>query len=136
MTELSAELLESTLRGLRADRVHNRKHPRAPMRVKLTLYPIADRAVGKPKEVWTRDLSSGGIGLLSPEPMRPGSTFIIRLPRNDGGKHLHLLCTVKNCEQQAKGVFAVGASFVEVNHSSAAQSAEDEVKRISQAILA
>jgi hypothetical protein len=133
MAELSAEVFESTLRGLRGDSVHNRKHPRAPMRVKLKLYPVERRGVGKAREVWTRDLSTGGIGLLSPDLMRAGSNFIVRLPRQESG-FLCLLCTVQNCVEQAKGLYAVGASFVEISHSSA-QATEDEVQRISQAVL-
>ena len=133
MAELSAELFESTLRGLRGDSVHNRKHPRAPMRVKLKLYPVERRGIGKAREVWTRDMSTGGIGLLSPEIMKAGTTFIVRLPRQEGG-FLCLLCTVQNCVEQAKGCYAVGASFVEVTHS-ATQAAEDEVNRISQAVI-
>jgi hypothetical protein len=134
MAELSAEVFESTLRGLRGDAVHNRKYPRAPMRVKLRLYPVERLGVGKPREVWTRDLSTGGIGLLSPDHMRAGSNFIVRLPRIDSG-FLCLLCTVQNCVEQAKGLFAVGASFVQISHSSA-HGAEEEVHRISQAVLA
>jgi hypothetical protein len=133
MAELSAEVFESTLRGLRGDAVHNRKHPRAPMRVKLKLFPVERHGVGKPREVWTRDLSTGGIGLLSADVMRAGSTFIVRLPRQESG-FLCLLCTVQNCVEQAKGCYAVGASFVEITHSSK-QAAEDELHRISQAVL-
>lgn len=133
MAELSAELFESTLRGLRGDSVHNRKHPRAPMRMKMKLFPIERNGVGKPREVWTRDLSTGGIGLLSAETMRAGSTFIVRLPR-EGHQFLCLLCTVQNCVAQAGGVHVVGASFVEITQS-AKTSADDEVQRISQAVL-
>lgn len=134
MVELSAELLESTLYGLRADKIHNRRHPRAPMRAKLTVYPITDRVLGKPREVWTRDLSTAGMGLLASEPFPLTSKFLVRLPRNEGAGFLHLLCTVRNCDQQAKDVYSIGASFVQVNSSSAI-SPEEEAKRISQAIL-
>lgn len=133
MAELSAELFESTLRGLRGDSVHNRKHPRAPMRMKMKLFPVERHGVGKPREVWTRDLSTGGIGLLSAETMRAGSTFIVRLPREDH-QFLCLLCTVQNCVAQAGGVHVVGASFVEITQSAKA-TADDEVQRISQAVL-
>lgn len=133
MAELSAELFESTLRGLRGDSIYNRKHPRAPMRVKLKLYPVERQGVGRPREVWTRDLSNGGIGLLSSDPMRAGTNFLVRLPKQESG-FLSLLCTVQNCVEQAKGLFAVGASFVEINHSSA-NSTDEEIQRISQAVL-
>jgi hypothetical protein len=129
MAELSAELMESTLRGLRGDS-RNRKHPRAPMRVKLKLFPVERRGLGKPRDVWTRDLSAGGIGLLSPDPMTVGSKFIMRLPRQGGG-FLCLLCCVQNCEEKEKDLYAVGASFVEVTHS-ASNPAEEPAQPVAQ----
>lgn len=101
------------------------------MRVKLKLFPVIRRGLGRPREVWTRDLSAGGIGLLSPDKMRLGSKFIVRLPRHGGG-FLCLLCCVQNCIEKENDLYAVGASFVEVTHLPS-ENGEDVAQRAAQA---
>lgn len=100
------------------------------MRVKLRLFPVERRGLGKPRDVWTRDLSAGGIGLLSPDPLSVGSKFIVRLPR-EGGGFLCLLCSVQNCVEKEKDLYAVGASFDEVTQSGS-QQGEEEAQRVTQ----
>lgn len=97
------------------------------MRVKLKLFPVEGRGLGKPRDVWTRDLSAGGIGLLSPDSMAVGSKFMVRLPKQGGG-FLGLLCSVQNCVEKEKDLFAVGACFIEVTHITAQQSEEESQK--------
>ena len=99
--------------------------------MKLKLFPVIRRGLGRPREVWTRDLSAGGIGLLSPDKMRLGSKFIVRLPRHGGG-FLCLLCSVQNCVEKENDLYAVGASFVEVTHL-ASENGEDVAPQAAQA---
>jgi len=110
--ELSAELLRSTIAALRSDSVEGRKHPRAPIRSRVKILPVVSGALGAPVEVWTRDISSGGIGIISPAPLTAGSAFIVRLPDAQGGA-MYLRCTVRNCISQAKQIFIIGSSFIE-----------------------
>lgn len=110
--ELSVELLQSTLSALRSDPIEQRRHPRAPVRAKVKIVPYKDGALDKPFEIWTRDISSGGIGIVSPRGLAKGEKFVLRLPRCEG-EPLYLLCTVKNCVIQAKGVFVIGSTFAE-----------------------
>ena len=110
--ELSLELFQSTLKALRSDPVEKRRHPRAPVRVKVKIVPYKDGVLQTPLEVWTLDISSGGLGLISSEPLRVGERFVLRLPRFEG-EHIYLLCTIRNCIPQAKGIFIIGSTFAE-----------------------
>jgi hypothetical protein len=109
--ELSADMFESTIRSLKGDQVEKRKHPRAPARFKLKIIPYQEPGKDGPMEVWTRDISAGGIGLTSYVRLKVGMRFVVRLPRHEGAP-LCLLCTVKNCIEQMKGVYVIGASFM------------------------
>lgn len=111
--ELSAELLQSTLSHLKGDQVDKRQHPRAPLRVRLKMIPYEEGALGHPVEVWTRDISAGGLGITSSKPLRHDRKFIVRLPQMDDVP-VYLLCTVRNCTEVARNVYQIGASFVEV----------------------
>ncbi len=111
--ELSTELLQSTLSHLKGDQVDSRKFPRAPLRVRLKMIPYEDARLGPPIEVWTRDISAGGLGITSSKPLRPDRKFIVRLPQLDNVP-VYLLCTVRNCAEIAKNVYQIGASFAEV----------------------
>jgi c-di-GMP-binding flagellar brake protein YcgR len=68
--------------------------------------------MGKPLEVWTRDISAGGIGVVSPTPLPVGGNFVVRLPQAEGTA-VYLLCTVQNCTTLAKTAFVIGSTFAE-----------------------
>ena len=109
--ELSGDTLESAVRGLRPE-ASNRKSPRMPMRLRLRIVPFANGALGTPLAIWTRDISTSGIGIMSSKPLAPGIKFVLRLPRKNEPA-LFLMCVVRNC-QRADDVFMIGASFTEV----------------------
>jgi len=152
--ELSAELVQSTINRLKGDQVNQQKHPRAPLRVRLKIVPYENGTVGSPIEVWTLDISCGGLSIISSMPMRTGRKFIVRLKQMDD-MPLYLLCTVRNCTELAKNVFRVGSSFVEVAGRSGEIASEahpnmaagkdltpqqqaqltDEIRRVSDAVL-
>jgi hypothetical protein len=110
--ELSAELLHSLAR-LKGDQIERRVHIRAPLRLRLRIIPYDQGTAGEPLEVWTRDVSAGGIGILTSMPMAVGRKFIVALPR-PYEPPLYLVCTVRNCAEMADRLYAIGASFVEV----------------------
>jgi hypothetical protein len=111
--ELSAELLQSTLNHLKGDPVEQRKHPRAPLRARLKIVPYENGALGHPYEVWTLDISAGGLGIMTSKPLRADRKFIVRLTQMDNVP-LYLLCTVRNCTEIHKDTYRIGASFAEV----------------------
>jgi hypothetical protein len=113
--ELSAELYEKTIRDIKGDVAagaqDRRSHPRVGFRCKIQIIPINGGVVGKPVDVWTRDISRGGISVISSLKLKVGERFALRLPRGEGEQPLGLLCTVKTVHELGSGVYALGAAF-------------------------
>ena len=110
--ELSPELLH-TLARLKGDQIERRTHIRAPLRVKLRIVPYDGVTTGEPMDVWTRDISAGGLGILTYGPMAPGRKFIVTLSQ-PYEPPVYLVCTVRNCTKMADELYAIGTSFAEV----------------------
>src|SRR5437867_1097846 len=68
--DLSAAILQETLTKVKSDKASGnaarRVRPRVGLRCALTIIPYANGACGRPLRAWTRDISLGGMGLLSP----------------------------------------------------------------------
>jgi hypothetical protein len=113
--ELSAELFEQTIRLFKGDgsQIKNQRrcHPRVGIRCHIKIVPIEAGVPGEPIEVWTRDISRTGIGVISSQKMKAGDRFVVRFPRADETAPLGLVCTIKCCTQLSKGVYAIGAVF-------------------------
>jgi hypothetical protein len=143
--ELSAAILQETLTKVKSDKGNGnaarRARPRVGLRCSLMIIPYSNGACRRPLKAWTRDISLGGMGILTSLSMKSGDQFIVQLPKADS-KPLILLCTVKNCVQLADGLYGVGVSFAEVvrkEESAPAlpidQAKAADIQRISQAIL-
>src|ERR1051325_2607765 len=115
--ELSATILQETLTKVKSDKGNGnaarRARPRVGLRCSLMIIPYANGACRTPLKAWTRDISLGGMGILTSISMKSGDQFIVQLPKQDS-KPMILLCTVKNCAQLADGLYGVGVSFAEV----------------------
>jgi hypothetical protein len=83
---------------------------RIPMQKCMAIIPFKTGATGETINVWVRDISAGGIGLVYAHRMEAGDEFVIRLPRVDGSE-LAMLCTVTHCASLAPELFTIGASF-------------------------
>jgi len=143
--DLSATILQETLTKVKSDKpggnAARRVRPRVGLRCALTILPYSKGACGRPLKAWTRDISLGGMGILCPASMKAGDQFIVSLPRADS-KPMILLCTVRNCNQLADGLYGLGVTFSEVvrKEESALGLPVDpnraaDIQRISQAIL-
>ena len=143
--DLSAAILQETLTKVKSDKAGGnaarRARPRVGLRCALMILPYANGACGRPLKAWTRDISLGGMGILTSVSMKSGEQFIVQLPKQDA-KPMILLCTVRNCNQLADGLYGVGVTFSEVvrkEESAPAlpvdQNKAAELARISQAIL-
>jgi hypothetical protein len=143
--DLSATILQDTLAQVKSDKAGGnaarRVRPRVGLRCALTIIPYADGTCGRPMKAWTRDISLGGMGILCAAVMRAGDQFIVQLPRANS-KPLILICTVRNCNQLADGLYGLGVTFTEVVRKEDAspvipvdQSKAADIQRISQAIL-
>jgi c-di-GMP-binding flagellar brake protein YcgR len=122
--ELSAELFEQTIRIFKGDgaavKKQRRSQPRVGVRCHLKIVPVDAGNIGEPMEVWTRDISRSGIGLMTSQRLKIGSWFVVRFPRADEEAALSLVCTVKCCTQISHGIYAIGATFEGIDKSAAA----------------
>ena len=143
--ELTASMLQETLSRIKSDKMEGnaarRMRPRVGLRCTLMIMPYQDGACGRPMKAWTRDISNGGIGILCAASMAKGAQFVIQLPRNNS-KPMILICTCRNCNELADGLFGIGATFAEVVRKDEAapvlpvdQTKAADIARISQAIL-
>ncbi len=113
--ELSAELFEQTIRLFKGDgstiKHQRRAQPRVGIRCRIKIVPIEAGVPAEAIEVWTRDISRTGIGIICSHKMEAGDRFVVRFPRANEARPLALVCTVKCCSQLSKGVYAIGAIF-------------------------
>ena len=93
-----------------------RAYPRVPMQKCMAIIPYRAGETGAPADVWIRDISQGGIGLVHYQAMEPNDEFLIQLPQLNG--HAMTLCRVSYCTALTgathKGLFGIGARFVRV----------------------
>jgi c-di-GMP-binding flagellar brake protein YcgR len=122
--ELSAELFEQTIRSFKGDgsavKKQRRGQPRVGIRCRLKIVPIESGLAGREIEVWTRDISRVGIGIISSEPMIVGNRFIVRFPGAGDTPALAMVCTIRCCNRLSKGIFAIGAAFENIDKAPAA----------------
>ncbi|HZL34078.1 MAG TPA: hypothetical protein VFC78_02135 [Tepidisphaeraceae bacterium] len=148
--ELSAELWESTVGSITGDQAQGlaerRVNPRVGLRCRTNIAIYENGVLQPPVNVWTRDISKDGIGVMSARYLSPGTRFVVRLPRKHHKDPLLLLCTTRNCDELADGIYAVGATFgraISAPQKPAAPAAgaapghseDDEVNRIRKAIV-
>jgi len=85
---------------------------RVPMQTCMAIFPVGASASLEPREIWVRDLSGGGVGLLDRQPMPIDQEFTIDLPRPDGCT-IRMLCAVSYCQRASPSLFTVGARFIQ-----------------------
>jgi hypothetical protein len=94
---LTAEMYQQIIKALKSDPravQDRRRFPRVGMRAKISIVPLnSQRQPMPPEDVWVRDVSAGGFGLLARTKLQTGQLFIIRLERRDD-EPLSLLCEV------------------------------------------
>jgi hypothetical protein len=124
MMTLTAHLFQQILTSLRSDtgRRFNeqRMGPRVGVRGKIKILRGAAAAAAPaaepaqpPFEVWVRDVSISGIGLLSSEAMTAGTHFRAHFPKVDD-LPLTLVYTVVHCKSVSKGLYVIGARLADI----------------------
>jgi hypothetical protein len=97
---LSVRTYKDILRSLRSDATRageRRKHPRVGLRAKTIIHLVDSTGRrAAPQEVWVRDISVGGIGLVVNHPMKRGRLFLLELLGEEQQK-LHILYQVMQC---------------------------------------
>jgi hypothetical protein len=110
---LSAEQFKSIIQGLKSDRpghgsFEKRANPRVGLRAKITVYQGGDTT--KPREVWVRDLSSSGIGIVHTEPIQAGTDFLVCFPLR-ATDHLWVFYRVMHCRSISPKLYFTGAKL-------------------------
>src|SRR5207248_4757734 len=72
-----------------------RSYPRVPMQKCMAIIPYRAGMTGEAADVWVRDISQGGVGLVHYIRMEADEEFLIHLPQRDG--HALMLCRVSYC---------------------------------------
>ena len=113
MSEAIAATIRTLLQGRPGTPAarQSRRLPRYGIRAPLTVQPLQDdRPLGKPEQVWLRDISRKGLGFVCRRPLPVGKAFLLKVP--DGNDLPPLRCVTKRCAKVADGVFVIGASYV------------------------
>lgn len=115
-TTLTAEVFKDVIGALRSDDNSNRvldkrSSPRVGLRTKLAIVTGQTGPFeAAPVEVWLRDLSAGGIGIVHNQEMERGTPFVAHLPRRQG-TDLRVLYEVAHCKRLAKDLYSIGAKL-------------------------
>ena len=118
-TTLTAEVFKDVIGTLRSDEtsarlLDKRSSPRVGLRTKLAIVTGAGGPFEPPPvEVWLRDLSAGGMGIVHCREMEPGTPFVAHLPRRQGPP-LRVLYEVAHCKRLSKDLFSIGARLTRV----------------------
>ncbi len=96
-------------------RVERRQSPRIAFGKRSQISRDKGPFAGKWETVLLKEISQGGIGLLTQTPFSVGDTFIMKLPQSDGAE-MRIRCATRRCEAGGFGgvSFLVGASFEQV----------------------
>jgi hypothetical protein len=116
--KLSAEMFNQIISTLKSDGTCSRGHEkrseaRVGLRCALEIVQCRFAVKEKPFIVHVHDISTNGIGLVSPVPMEEDAEFIARLNR-DGRPAVPVLYRVKYCRRLSSDLSAIGAVFQRV----------------------
>ena len=114
-TALTAELFNQIVKSLKSDagRRFNeqRSKPRVGVRGKVRIVPCDG---GAELDVWVRDLSATGIGILHTAPLENGTSFVAHFPRA-GMAPLDITYLVAYSKPVTRGLFATGGRILSVD---------------------
>lgn len=109
---LTFKLLEEITRSLRSDDgdvLVKRSEPRVGLRARAHILPVGvEYTHAVPLDVWVRNLSSCGIGLVTPASLPPGTLFLIRFS-DATANDLSLQYQVAHTTPLGGGSHAIGA---------------------------
>jgi len=143
---MTAEELGQIFKQLRAekrDKAEKRKEGRVGVRAKIRLVPYIEGVPGKPIDVWTRDLSKGGMSVLHSQSFPQDTCFCWELKQESGGIE-RVFARVRFCKRMTAGLYSVGLQFCDKPQAPPPQVARpsartdalpEDAERIRRAIL-
>ena len=118
-TTLTAEVFKDVIGALRSDEsstrlLDKRSSPRVGLSTKLAIVigPTGPFEA-PPSEVWLRDLSAGGMGIVYNRELERGTPFVAHLPRRQGPA-LRVLYEVAHCKRLAKDLYSIGEKLCRI----------------------
>jgi hypothetical protein len=108
--ELTAEMLSEVIEALRSNApagTEKRKQPRVGLRLQV---PVLLPGSSKPSTARLRDVSEGGVGLLTHEPVENRGQIVLLLHDRDGIPRF-IRCIVCYCRKVASNLYSVGVRF-------------------------
>ncbi|MGF1634218.1 MAG: PilZ domain-containing protein [Phycisphaerae bacterium] len=122
--KLSAQIFEQVSQNLRCYEDTTPDERRIEPRVGIMAHVVVTmRQPGNPVsqqvELRIRDLSAGGIGLMTRKPILVGSRFSLLLPRSEFEKPLATVYEVKYCRQLSSYMFQSGGKLIAIGNRSA-----------------
>jgi hypothetical protein len=113
---LSAEQYKEIIKSLKSHgwERHNseqRIRPRVGLRSQLAIRPRSS-GVASPRalQVWLRNLSRSGIGIVHSQGLDEGTEFVAEFPGYNH-RNLSVLYSVAHCKPLSKALFGIGAKF-------------------------
>src|SRR5688500_14218602 len=94
-----------------------RKATRVGVRMALELQELDGDRLLPPKRIYTRDMSSTGIGFNFSKALEVGRKIVFAFPSSFGEPPLHVVYEVKNRRPLGAELFGIGASLVEVGYT-------------------
>ncbi len=88
-----------------------RSDPRVWLAGRVTIIPCAPHRGRKADVAFMRDLSRGGVGLLTLTTLGRGEQFILYLPPSAGHATWGILCIARHCRPDTGGLANIGAAF-------------------------
>jgi hypothetical protein len=107
---LSAELFRQIVDALRSDPTGEREKRNAPrVGLRVHVHVLLD---GKPEQLWCRNISASGIGLMHTRALTLGTEFVVCLPAAGLAEPVCISCIVVHCHRQAPERFSIGARIL------------------------
>ena len=110
-TQYFAEVVDALRFGAMTTAAHERRQvTRIEVQCPIQIAQYVNGGSTDERDVITRDISIGGIGLMQSIPMEPGKQIVVRLPRREKPP-LFVLSQVAYAHRLAEGIYGVGARF-------------------------
>lgn len=110
-TQHFAEVVDALRMGAVTTAAHERRQvTRIEVQCPLQIAQYANGGSADERDVLTRDISIGGIGLMQSIPMEASEQIVVRLPRREKPP-MFVLAQVAYCHRLAEGIYGIGARF-------------------------
>lgn len=108
---LAAPVYDRVLKACLAKGAELRRHSRIAVHIEAQII-LGTRGAAAPVFVTITDMSPGGIGFTSHEPLAVDEWIVVQLPL-EAGDTLPLLIEVRHCRLKGDATFAIGAKFMD-----------------------